>query len=162
MKIEVDAAGTLRVGSTTVPLGSPRVRADSSGRGRPRYADDRRRCVDAERRGAIVLERTGATWKQRLREPIGGVGLDADYGTNVTVTPFGVMRYQTRPGYRRCDGKPALLFADGFDGRKFRRLSRIPTGLARRAGDRRARRSPAPATAPVLYQARVACCSPAR
>jgi hypothetical protein len=160
VKVSVDASGTLHVGTATVSLGTPLVRADISAavvRSTPTIVVDASTPTESV---AIVLERTGATWKERLRTPVGGVGLDADYGTSVTVTPFGVMRYQTRPGYRRCDGKPALLFAEGLDGGRFRRLSRIPTEVSPDAAVISAHADQAPATAPVIYQARVASVQP--
>ncbi len=153
-RVDIDARGTVHAGSATLDGTYPHATlAAASVRGVPTIV------VQAETE-AYVFERTGGSWKQRLREPIGGVGLDADYGTNVTVTPFGVLRYQTRPGYRRCDGKPALLFAEGFDGIKFRRLSRIPTEVSPDAPVISAHADQAPATAPVIYQARVASVQP--
>ena len=34
--------------------------------------------------------------------------------------PDAIYRYQTRGDIRRCDGKPAYLFAEKFDGTRFR------------------------------------------
>ena len=41
----------------------------------------------------------------------------------VDATADGIFRYQTRGDLRRCDGKPAYLFAEKFDGTKFRRAT---------------------------------------
>ena len=151
-KIEVDGAGTLRIGSATVALGTPLARATLSAA----VVGAVPTVVVETEKEAIVLEKTGGSWKERLREPIGGVGLDADYATEIRVTPFGLVRYQSRQGYHRCDGKPALLFAEGFDGAKFRRLSRIPTEVADAAPVIAAHVDTSPATVPLVYQARTA------
>ena len=83
-KIEVDAAGTLRIGSATVALGTQVTHATLSAavvRSVPTVV------VDTEHE-AIVVEKTGGTWKERMRQPVGGVGLDADYATEIRVLPF--------------------------------------------------------------------------
>jgi hypothetical protein len=108
---------------------------------------------------AVVLQRTGTQWKILVRTPVGGVGLDADYGVDVEATADGVFRFQTRPELSRCDGKPALLFGERFDGGKFRRLARLPVGIADSALVLVARREEAaagPVPTPLQYKARFA------
>jgi hypothetical protein len=108
---------------------------------------------------AVVLQRTGAHWKIVVRTPVGGVGLDADYGVEVAATADGVFRFQTRPELSRCDGKPALLFGERFDGGKFRRLARLPIGIADSALVLVARREEAgggTVPTPLQYKARFA------
>jgi hypothetical protein len=109
---------------------------------------------------AVVLQRTGTQWKILVRAPIGGVGLDADYGVDVAATPDGVFRYQTRPGLVRCDSKPALLFGERFDSGSFRKLARLPIGIADSALVLVARRDEASTSGkvptPLQYKARFA------
>src|SRR5690606_10083698 len=75
----------------------------------------------------IALQLAGATWKQVVKTPIGGVGLDADYGVALDANADGIYRYQTRAGYRRCDDKPAYLFAERFESGKFVPVAKLPT-----------------------------------
>ncbi|MGE0395719.1 MAG: HEAT repeat domain-containing protein [Kofleriaceae bacterium] len=104
---------------------------------------------------AFVVEPDGAkkTWKMTAKTTVGGVGLDADYAVDVTATPSGVYRFQTRANLRRCDGKPALLFAEGFNGKVFGRVTRLPIGVDPSATTLAAKLDPS-ATTPVLYAAR--------
>ena len=106
---------------------------------------------------AVLFEYATPSWKQVGRVPIGGVGLDQDYGLAIDARPDGIYRYQTRPGFERCDGAPAYLFAEGWNGTKFQRLAKIPTGVPDNAPVIAARvdhgdRGPTP----LLYQARFA------
>jgi hypothetical protein len=154
--VELDARGTLRIGSATLALDSAPAHATISSatiRGVPTVVVD----TDAN---AYVFERTGGAWKRITEVSTGGVGLDAEYTYHVHALPLGVLRYQSRPGYHRCDGKPALLFAEGFDGTKFRRLSKIPTEVPADAQVITAHIDPSQASAPQLYQARVASVQP--
>jgi len=99
---------------------------------------------------AIVLD--AKTWRELARFPIGGVGLDREYGVEVDATPTGVYRYQTRWDVRRCDGKPAYLFPERLDGATFRRVApptNLPASLPMLAA-----KVDATAAAPLLYQAR--------
>ncbi|MDB4953446.1 MAG: lyase domain protein repeat-containing protein [Myxococcales bacterium] len=105
---------------------------------------------------AIIVERDAHGWQVVARAPIGGVGLDQDYGFAVEATPDGVYRYQTRAGYHRCDGKPAYLFAEKLDGSRFRRVARIPTNMPANAPVIAAHRDASGAPTPMLYQARTA------
>jgi hypothetical protein len=53
---------------------------------------------------AVILSADGGGWREVLRVPLGGVGLDHDYGIDVDVTPDAIYRFQTRRDIRRCDG----------------------------------------------------------
>jgi hypothetical protein len=105
---------------------------------------------------AIILQPSAGGWKQVVRVPVGATGVDREQTFEIEATPMGILRYQSRAGYRRCDGKPAYLFAEGFDGQKFRRLSRIPTEVPDSAPVVTARADAASTGKPALYQARVA------
>jgi hypothetical protein len=107
---------------------------------------------------AVVLQRTGTQWKILVRAPVGGVGLDADYGVDVAATPDGVFRFQTRPGLVRCDNKPALAFGARYEGGTFRKLARLPTGMADSSLVLVARREEAGSTlaTPLQFKARFA------
>jgi hypothetical protein len=159
--IELDPTGVLRidskVGPGSVTLAPSIMRATLSAahiRGVPTIVANITSSAADE---AIVLERDPRfAWHITTRVPVGGVGLDHDYAVEVEATPEGVFRFQTRPGIRRCDGKSAYLFAEGFDGTKFRRLSKIPTKIAANASAIPAHADSSPAIPPLLYQARVA------
>src|SRR5439155_19059961 len=71
-------------------------------------------------------------------------------------TADGIYRYQTRSDIRRCDGKPAYLFAEKFDGVRFRRSSALPSNVPDGIPSLAAKLDGASAAAPVIYQARVA------
>lgn len=107
-------------------------------------------------REAVILERAGSTWKVATRFALGGVGLDADFSIEVDATAIGVVRYQTRAGLRRCDSTPAYLFAEGWNGTKFQRLSRIPSGVPETAPAVAAKLDKDPAPAPLVFRARLA------
>ena len=107
-------------------------------------------------REAVILERPGASWKIATRFALGGVGLDADYAVEVDASPIGIVRYQTRAGLRRCDATPAYLFAEGWSGVKFQRLSRIPTGVPAAATTIAAKLDKDPGAPPLLFRARLA------
>ena len=111
---------------------------------------------------AVVVQLAGAQWKVLVKTPVGGVGLDADYAVDVAATVDGVFQFETRPGLQRCDNKPALLFAKLYDGGTFKKLARLPIGIAESAPVLSARREPpatpaAPAApVPLMYKARFA------
>jgi len=107
-------------------------------------------------REAVILSAGGGSWHEILRVPVGGVGLDHDYGIEVDAAPDGIYRYQTRGDIRRCDGKPAYLFAEKFDGARFRRSSALPSNIPDTAPLLAAKLDPARATPPLLYQAHAA------
>ena len=130
--IEVSAAGTVRIGGAwrgTADLKLTPVKARVLVGGKP---ERRLLVVDAttaKSREAVILGREGGTWRELARTPLGGVGLDQDYATEIDATADGVYRYQVRARARRCDGKPTYLFAEGFDAasKKFRRLTKLPS-----------------------------------
>jgi hypothetical protein len=105
---------------------------------------------------AVILHADGGSWRELLRFPIGGVGLDHDYGVEIDATPDGIYRYQTRSDIRRCDGKPAYLFAEKFDGARFRRSSALPSNVPDTAPTLAAKLDAARAGPPLLYQAHAA------
>ncbi|HEU0029414.1 MAG TPA: hypothetical protein VFQ53_02190 [Kofleriaceae bacterium] len=107
------------------------------------------------KREAVVLDR-GKGWREVARFPLGGIGLDREYSMDVDASPAGVVRYQTRWDVRRCDDKPAYLFAERLDGGTFRRLDRPPTHVPANAPALSAKLDPTPATPPLVYQARSA------
>ena len=156
LRLELDAHGKLKIdarGQTaTIELAKAVTRATLSAskvKGVPTIVAE----IDEQ---AVVLQPDGATWKQVLRTPVGGVGEDREHTIELDATPIGILRYQGRAGYRRCDGKPAYLLAEGYVGGKFRKLSRIPTGIADDAPVVTAKVDAQPAARPVIYQARVA------
>ena len=113
---------------------------------------------DGAARSGVILVASGAArapWREALRFPLGGVGLDADYSMEITASAEGVYRFQARAGMRRCDGKPALLFPEVFDGAQFRRPTRLPSGVPEAAPVLTAKLDPTTAT-PMVYRARLA------
>jgi hypothetical protein len=155
-KIELDA-GELRIdtrkGASKLAL-AVTGRATLAGgvaRGTPTIV------VQTDREGYVV-QRTGAAWKQVAKTKLGGVGLDADYSLALDVSSEGVYRYQARPGYRRCDGRPALLFAERLEGSTFKTVSTLPTFVPASAQVIAARVESQAATvaAPQMFKARFA------
>ena len=103
-----------------------------------------------------VYELRGAVWVQVLREATGPVPPDGDYSVAIVPASAGIYRYQQRAGFHRCDGKPAYLFAEGWTGKKFQRLAKLPIEVTEPAAVLFAKPDPGPPVAPLLYQARVA------
>lgn len=155
-KVELEA-GELRIttkqGTRKVAVGATRGRVTLSAavaRGVPTII------VQTADQG-IALQLAGATWKQVAKTPIGGVGLDADYSVALDANADGIYRYQTRAGYRRCDGHPAYLFAERFENGKFVAVSKLPTFVPANAPVIAAKPdAAAPAGAPVMFKARFA------
>src|SRR5262249_22085993 len=79
--------------------------------------------VRADTQGIVIQ---GPSWKQVASVPIGGVGLDADYSVALEIVEGELYRFQARPGFQRCDDKPALLFAERFDAGKFVAAAKLP------------------------------------
>jgi hypothetical protein len=109
----------------------------------------------ATQREAVILSAEGGTWHEVQRFALGGVGLDHDYGVAVDATADGIFRYQTRSDIRRCDGKPGYLFAEKFDGVRFRRSSALPSNVPDGVPVLQARLD-GPSPPPVVYQAHAA------
>lgn len=106
---------------------------------------------------AAILGARGTAWRELLRVPVGGVGLDADYSVAIEARAEGVLRYQLRPGIRRCDGKPTLLFPEKLDVDKLRFVRvQPPVDVDPGAPTLAAKLDPAPTLVPLLYQARAA------
>src|ERR1700733_11737012 len=156
--LELDATGHLTIqtknGATTIAIAPSITRA---------------KLATAQLKGAtvIVIEATtpngdeaivlgGPSWTPVITTPLDVVGLDRDYATAIDVRPEGIYRYQTREGFHRCDGKPGYLFAEGWDGAKFRKLARVPTDVPDAAPIVTARIDRAPAEPPLIYQAKIA------
>lgn len=162
--IELTAEGRVRIGGARpaeLRLAPDATRgaiaiAIAHARGAPQLVIELER---AGRREGIVLEARGGAWREVIRVPLGPVG-DGEHGIELDATPEGVYRYQTRGGLRRCDGRPAYLFAERLDGATFRRPSRLPIGVPASATALPARAEPATADAPGLYQARLASVQP--
>ena len=149
--------GVLHVGAAAVPLGVTPTKATLGvGPARAKAAIVVR-VTTANGDEAIVLTRAAAAWRVAWRGAVGGVGLDAEYQVEVAALPAGIVRYQTRFDVRRCDGKPARLFAEDFDGSRFVRAASVPVELATGAGALPAKLDSAtPVAKPQLYQARAA------
>jgi hypothetical protein len=103
-----------------------------------------------------VYEFRGGVWILVIRAPTGPVPPDGDYSLAIVPTSNGIYRYQLRTGFHRCDGKPAYLFAEGWNGKKFQRLAKLPIDVADTAPVLVAKPDPQPAVAPLIYQAREA------
>src|SRR4051812_47315805 len=110
----------------------------------------------APAREVVILHADAGGWREQLRVAVGGVGLDHDYSVEVDAAPDGIYRYQARSDIRRCDGKPAYLFAEKFDGARFRRASALPSNVPDTAPVLAARLDTARPAPPLIYQARVA------
>lgn len=154
--LALGADGVLHVGAATVALGVTPTAATLGVGPVHGKAAIVARVTTATGAEAIVLVRAAA-WQVAWRGAVGGVGLDAEYQVEVAALPAGVVRYQTRFDVQRCDGKPARLFAEDFDGTKFVRAASAPIELATGAGAVPAKLDSATAVAkPQLYQARAA------
>lgn len=164
--IELGADGVVHIAG--VPPGEVRLAAGIA-RGRLAVTQYRgRRYVVAEiteaagaagiaaAREAVILSADGGGWREVLRVPLGGIGLDHDYGVELDAAPDGIYRYQTRSDIRRCDGKPAYLFAEKFDGARFRRTSALPPNVPAGAPALAARLDAQPAAPPLVYRAHAA------
>ncbi len=90
------------------------------------------------------------------RGPVGGVGLDAEYAVEVQARTTGVVKFEQRFGWERCDGKPADLFAEWFDGAGFHRRTPTSIDVADSAPKLTARADTGANAPPVVYQARAA------
>lgn len=66
----------------------------------------------------IGLRYKGGALTAVWRGPIGPQGVDGEWRIDLTATDGTLVKHQSRPDIRRCDGKPALLFPDGWDDKK--------------------------------------------
>ncbi|MFN0253617.1 MAG: hypothetical protein ACKV2T_42510 [Kofleriaceae bacterium] len=147
--IELDPDGTLRIAATIALKLAPMTKA----RIEVGTWNEKPIVVVVGDKEAFVIEPAASGWKMTTSTTVGGVGLDADYALDVAATPSGVYRYQKRAGLRRCDGKPALLFAEGWNGKAFGRVARLPVGVDAGATKLAAKADPG-APLPGLYAAR--------
>ncbi|MBA2543073.1 MAG: hypothetical protein H0V17_25755 [Deltaproteobacteria bacterium] len=106
-------------------------------------------------REGVVLDRKGG-WHVVSRFPLGGVGPDPEYSVEVDATSAGVIRYQKVGRVQRCDDIPAYLVGEKLDGAAFKKLDRLPSGVAVGAATLSARLDSAPAAAPLVFQAKSA------
>ncbi|MBA3451985.1 MAG: HEAT repeat domain-containing protein [Deltaproteobacteria bacterium] len=158
--IELGADGVLRIGgkpAATVKVADAVVRGviDVGGTGTRQLIVVE--MILPQREEAVILARERGTWIEVQRFPLGGVGLDKDFGFDVDATEAGVYRFQVRSDLRRCDDKPLYLFPQGFDPRTKSFQPVVPPF----AFDPGVTTLPAkldtlPAAPPVLYKARTA------
>ncbi len=151
LKLELSAEGVLRIGQqqiTVAPSATAAVLAIAHSKGKPLIVVD---VTSATAHEAIVLELAG-TWREVIRFPIGGVGLDSEFGKAVDATANGVVRYQTLPG-ARCDGRPSYLFPELLDvaGKRFVAIKPRPIDPSAPAIAAHVDREPA--SAPVIFKA---------
>ena len=154
-KVELDANGELRVetkrGATKTTVTGKLVRPVLTGasvKGTPTIV-----VMSADE--GIALQLAGGTWKQLVRTQVGGVGLDADYGVALDANADGVYRYQTRAQYRRCDGKPAYLFAERYENGKFVPVAKLPVDVPAGVPVVAARVDKDPAVEPLAFKVRI-------
>ena len=76
-----------RITTPTAPVGAPAPGSPAAPGPAPAVPDGTE---------AVILRADGGVWHEVLRFPIGGVGLDHDYGIDVDAAPDGIYRYQTR------------------------------------------------------------------
>jgi len=76
-------------------------------------------------REALVLTWDGGKLAKVFRADLGPQGTDGEYSLELEAGKTRLIKYFTRPGFTRCDGKTAYLFAEGFDfkSKKWRRIS---------------------------------------
>ncbi len=153
--IELAADGTLTIAGTAVKI------APAASRARiliAKLSTGAQLVVDVthgQNREGVVLDRKGG-WHVAARFPLGGVGLDREYGVEVDATPTGIYRYQTSGRVQRCDELPAYLFGEKLDGAAFKRLDKLPTGVPAGATTLAARLDATPSSAPLVFQAKAA------
>lgn len=66
----------------------------------------------------IGLQYKAGALTQVWRGPIGPQGVDGEWRIDLTAIDGTLVKHESRPDIRRCDGAPALLFPDGWDGKK--------------------------------------------
>jgi hypothetical protein len=151
--IELGADGTLTIAGTPVKV------APAASKGKiliAKLPGGAQIVVDVSHgqdREGVVLDRKGG-WHVTTRFPLGGVGLDREYGVEVDATPTGIYRYQTTGRVQRCDDQPAYLFGEKLDGTAWKRLDKLPTGVPAGSATLPARLDASPSSAPLVFQAR--------
>jgi len=144
--VELDGEGALRVNGTK--RASLATRTASASFEAAKTNTGHWLVVEAGDKAFVLNTRT---WQVAATTPLGGVGLDREYSIDVDATPEGIFRYQKRHDVKRCDGKPAYLFAERLDGKG----GAPPLGLPANATALVAKVDPAGAV-PIIYQARAA------
>ncbi len=104
-------------------------------------------------REGVVLDRKGG-WRVTTRFPLGGVGLDREYGVEVDATTSGIYRYQTTGRVQRCDEHPGYLFGEKLEGATWKRLDKLPTGVPAGSTTLTARLDATASPAPLVFQAK--------
>jgi hypothetical protein len=139
--VTLGADGMLRVTSrgdraVEVALGAfAEARVEVTGSS-PRFIVVAGRTTGGVQEGVLLRWLPGAgkpALELRWRGALGPVGLDGEYAQDVSATPAGALRFQTRADIRRCDGQPARLFVEGWDDaqgsfRKVRGNVALPVG----------------------------------
>lgn len=151
--IELAADGTLTIAGTAVKIAPAASRArilSARVPGGPQLVVD---VTHGQAREGVVLDRKGG-WHVVTRFALGGVGLDREYGVEVDATPAGIYRYQTTGRVQRCDDQPAYLFGERLEGTSWKRLDKLPTGVAPGTPSLPARLDTTPAAAPLVFQAK--------
>lgn len=103
-------------------------------------------------RGFVVVH-DRASWRVAWQDQLGPADLDGEYRYELAGTPAGVLRFQSRFGVARCDGKPAYLFADAFDGTKFERRRALPADVDPNAAKLSIKAVTDAAAPPLVYRA---------
>lgn len=151
--VELNPDGTLLIGTTPVKV------APAASRGKilvAKLVGGAQLVVDVthgQDREGVVLDRKGG-WHVTARFPLGGVGLDREYGVEVDATPAGIYRYQTTGRVQRCDDQPGYLFGEKLEGAAWKRLDKLPTGVPAGAQTLSAKLDTAPSGVPLVFQAR--------
>jgi len=143
--LELDADGSLRVDGTK--RATLDVRAANASFEAAKTSSGLWLVVEAGEKAFVVNART---WQLAATTQLGGVGLDREYSIDVDATPEGIFRYQKRHDVKRCDGKPAYLFAERLDAKG---PATPPLGIPANAPVLTAKPDPT-AVAPIIYQAR--------
>jgi hypothetical protein len=162
--IELAADGTLSIADVKVKVAPAAIKARILIAKLPAGAQLVVDVTNAQTREGVVLDRaTGVAgtgrkggWHVVARFPLGGVGLDREYGVEVDATPTGVYRYQTSGRVQRCDASPAYLFGEKLEGAVFKKLDKLPSFVAVGAPTLTARLDPTPAPTPLVFQAKSA------
>ncbi|MDQ3334664.1 MAG: HEAT repeat domain-containing protein [Myxococcota bacterium] len=156
--LELDADGSLRVnGAKRATL---EIRAASASFEAAKTTSGLWLVIETGDKAYVVNART---WQIAATTELGGVGLDREYSIDVEATPEGVFRYQKRADVKRCDSKPAYLFAERLDAKG---PATPPLGIPANAATLVAQKEMSPGVAPqtapqspgspVIYHARAA------
>lgn len=138
------APSTLRLGENVLLRRPAEVQFEATAAGRIFLA----RATELRRGGgtqarALAVVAHGRRLTVAYSGPVGPQGPDGEYAQEVAITSAGLVRYQTAPNIRRCDGETRLFverYRDGVGFQPFPELtlpavnaSSAPTGLQRLA-----------------------------